>query len=352
MIPLAKNIKRYFSLKEVIVVLLAIAIAVSAGVAVFLNMKKEVVINYDGKQITVKTMRANVGDVLDQNGISVSKYDYVSPKLDTKLQRIKKNTVTIKRAVPIYVFVDGQEKQIMTYNDTVKEALASNSIQLNPLDKVENAGLQDKIVKDMKIDIVRVREELVKEQLPIPYEIENRENNHLDKGVEKTVVDGKNGVLEKSFKVVYEDNNLVSKEFIKDTVVSNPINKLIELGTVLNYRTSRGDVIRYKKVLNMRATAYTASYADTGKGPGDPGFGITYTGIRAQKGVIAVDPRVIPLGSRVYVEVMGRVTDYGNAVAADTGSAIKGNLIDLYFDSQKTVNNWGCKNVKVYILID
>lgn len=352
MIPLAKNIKRYFSLKEVIVVTLAIVISVSAGVAVFLNLKKEVVINDGGKQITVKTMRSTVREVLEQNGITISKYDFVNPKLDSKLLRMKKNEITIKRAVPVYVFVDGQEKQIMTHNDTVEDVLASNSIQLGEMDRLENASLQDKIVKDMKIKIVRVRKELVKEQSPIPFETVIRQNDRLDKGVEKTVVEGKEGILEKAFEVVYEDNKEINKKLLNTTIISKPINKIVELGTVLNYRTSRGDVIRYKKVLNMRATAYTASYADTGKRPGDPGFGITYTGMKARKGVIAVDPKVIPLGTRVYVEVMGKTADYGYAVAGDTGGAIKGNLIDLYFDDQKTVNSWGCKKVKVYILVD
>ncbi len=352
MIPLAKNIKRYFSLKEVIVVILAIVIAVSAGVAVFFNLKKEVVISDNGKQITVKTMRATVGEVLEQNGISVSKYDYIEPKLDSKLQRITENSVTIKRAVPIYVFIDGQEKQIMTYNDTVQDAFKTNSIQLGTLDRVENATLQDKIVKDMKVKVVRVREEIIAEQTPIPFQIQSRENDRLDKGTEKTVVDGKEGTLEKSYKVVYEDNVQISKTLVNNNIIANPVNKVVETGTVLTYRTSRGDTIRYKKVMNMRATAYTASYADTGKGPGDPGFGITYTGVKARKGIIAVDPRVIPLGTRVYVEVMGKVSDYGYAVAADTGGAIKGNLIDLYYDSQSFVNNWGCKNVRVYFVMD
>jgi 3D (Asp-Asp-Asp) domain-containing protein len=260
--------------------------------------------------------------------------------------------ITIKRAVPIYVLIDGQEKQVMTYNDTVKEAFESNSIQLGKLDKVLNASLQDKVVKDMKIQVVRVREEIVKEQMPILYQVESRENDHLDKGTEKTVTEGKNGTREKAYKVVYEDNKEISKELVNNSVISNPVNKVVETGTVLTYHTARGDVIRYKKVLNMRATAYTATYADTGKGPGDSGFGITYTGVRVRKGIIAVDPRVIPLGSRVYVEVMGKVTDYGYAVAADTGSAIKGDLIDLYFDSQATVNSWGCKRVRVYFVIN
>jgi uncharacterized protein YabE (DUF348 family) len=359
-IPLAKNIKRYFSLKnikayfsvkELVMVVLAIVISVSAGVGVFVSLKKEVVIDDNGHQLVVKTMKTTVGEVLAQNGIKVEPYDYISLNPDAKLQKIRKNEIHIKRAVPINVYVDGQQKRFMTYRDNVRDALNGASIVLNSSDRLEGATLDEKIVKDMSFKIVRVKEEVQTEQIAVPFKVLTKENNHLDKGTEKIVKEGKEGVRERSFKVLFEDGKEVARELINDTVVLKPIDRLIEIGTVMNFKTSRGETVRYRKVLNMRATAYTSSYKDTGKNPGDYGFGITYTGMKAKKGVIAVDPKVIPLGSRVFVEVVGR-DDYGFAVAGDIGGAIKGDLIDLYFDDQKTVDNWGCKRVKVYLLVD
>lgn len=93
--------------------------------------------------------------------------------------------------------------------------------------------------------------------------------------------------------------------------------------------TSRGLPFRYSKVIICEATAYDLSYESCGKYPGDPAYGITYTGTYARPGVIAVDPRVIPLHSKVYVASLDRTPDYGFAVAEDTGSAIKGHKIDL-----------------------
>lgn len=351
MIPLAKNIKRYFSFKELVIVLLAIVVSVSAGIGVFLHLKKEVIINDNGKQIVVKTMKTTVKEVFEQNGISVKSEDYINLPLDTKLQRIKKNEVYIKRAVPIDVETDGKELHLMTYYDTVKDALIHSPVKLAEEDKVVGAAPGDNVVKGMKLTVVRVKENVISEKNPIPFKVINRENNDMDKGEEKVVENGREGTREKLFKVVFEDGKEVARNLIKDVVLSDPIDKIVEYGTILNYKTSRGDTIRYKQILNMRATAYTASYVDTGKSPGDAGFGITYTGMKVRKGVIAVDPKVIPLGSRVYVEVIG-ANDYGYAVAADIGSAIKGNLIDLYFDSSSTVSAWGCKRVRVYMLLD
>lgn len=348
---LAKNIKRYFSFKEFAIVVIAVAVSISVGVVFFQNMKKDVTINYDGKTLVVKTMKTTVKEVLDQSGISVSPDDFINLTLEKKLQKIGKNRIEIKRAIPITVYVDGGEKKIFTYRDTVQEALENSLVKLSGLDRLDGLKLEDKVVKDMNIKVIRVKEELQSEKIPVEFSVISRENNHLDKGKQQVVKVGKEGTREKIFRVISEDGMQILKQLKSDNIIAAPINKIIEFGTVLNFKTSRGEIVRYKKVMNMRATAYTASYADTGKSKGDPGFGITYTGQRARRGLIAVDPRVIPLGTRMYIECNGR-TDYGFAVAADIGGAIKGNLIDLYFEDSATVSKWGCKKVQVYVLTD
>jgi 3D (Asp-Asp-Asp) domain-containing protein len=93
-----------------------------------------------------------------------------------------------------------------------------------------------------------------------------------------------------------------------------------------------GQVIRYLKEFVMESTAY--SY--TGNN--------TYTGIPPRRGIVAVDPSVIPLGSRLYVE------GYGFCRAMDIGSKIKGNRIDVFMETRSGALNWGRKNVKVYLL--
>lgn len=114
--------------------------------------------------------------------------------------------------------------------------------------------------------------------------------------------------------------------------------------------TSRGKTLDYKRVITMRATAYDSSFESCGKRPGERGYGITATGTQVRKGSVAVDPRVIPLGSKLYIESIDGQYIYGTAYAEDTGGAIKGNRIDLFFKTGYECTQFGVRAVRVYVL--
>lgn len=99
----------------------------------------------------------------------------------------------------------------------------------------------------------------------------------------------------------------------------------------------------------VTATGYTAGVESTGKRPGDRGYGITYSGVKVRRGIvstIAADPKVFPIGTLLYIP------GYGYGVVADTGKAIKGNRIDLYFETPGQVyREWGKRTVKVDVLV-
>lgn len=101
-------------------------------------------------------------------------------------------------------------------------------------------------------------------------------------------------------------------------------------------------------IIEVIATGYTAGVESTGKRPGHPGYGITYSGVkvrRDQVSTIAADPKFFPIGTLLYIP------NYGYGVVADTGSAIKGNRIDLYFETIKDVyEQWGKRKVQVQVL--
>ena len=144
--PIAKNIKRYFSKfrirpLDIAVITIAIVISVTAGFFVFNGLKRHVVINDNGHQVAIKTMKETVKDVLEQAGIQIAKEDYISMALDSKLARLKENTIEIKRAVPVVIKTDGKEYGVKTYKGTVKEVLSDNAIALGDLDKLPGPQL-------------------------------------------------------------------------------------------------------------------------------------------------------------------------------------------------------------------
>lgn len=114
--------------------------------------------------------------------------------------------------------------------------------------------------------------------------------------------------------------------------------------------TAEGEVLEYTDVIQVEATAYCACYKCCGKYPSNKYYGITKTGTRAKVGTIAVDPKVIPMGTEMYIEGLYGAKNYGTGKAEDIGGAIKGKIIDLYFDTHEETIQWGRQQVNVYIL--
>jgi 3D (Asp-Asp-Asp) domain-containing protein len=108
------------------------------------------------------------------------------------------------------------------------------------------------------------------------------------------------------------------------------------------------DFSQFKDIVEVVATGYYAGVESTGKKPGHPEYGITYSGVRVKQGIlstIAADPKVFPLGTILYIP------GYGYGIVADTGSAIKGKKIDLYYKSKEQIyKEWGKRKVNVFVV--
>ena len=117
---------------------------------------------------------------------------------------------------------------------------------------------------------------------------------------------------------------------------SLPVTGAVDRAMIDTLQRAKGTPDRYRRIVNMEASAYTTQ---------DPGNGShTYRGNQLRKGLVAVDPQVIPLGARLYIE------GYGYAIADDTGGYIRGNRIDLAFESRSEALIFGRRTVPVYIL--
>ncbi|MDI6600912.1 MAG: ubiquitin-like domain-containing protein [Thermoanaerobacteraceae bacterium] len=300
-------------------------------------------VSVDGTVQSYKTYKTTVGELLTEKNIELEPEDEVYPGIDVKLE--DDMVITIKKAVPIVLTDGGVTKELKTTEETVGDFLKAKGIVLGDKDKVF-PNPDDRLVPYVNVKITRIEEKTLVEQKKLPYDVTKRENRNMDQGTTKVVQEGEEGLAEVTYNVTYEDGKEKTREVLAERIIKQPLSKIVEVGTLGVLKTSRGDTIRYTKQLTMIATAYDATYESTGKRPGDRDYGITYTGVPVREGIVAVDPKVIPLGTKLYVE------GYGYALAADIGGAIKGNRIDLYYDDPKKVDRFGVKKLKVYVLAD
>ena len=173
--------------------------------------------------------------------------------------------------------------------------------------------------------------------IPIRAETESRENKDMFEGEKKVITKGEVGQKTESLKNTYVNGVLETTEVLKSEITKDPVKEVVEVGTKKG--TVAPNEKNAKRVIVMQATAY------------DPTAGSkTAMGTRARVGAVAVDPKVIPLGSKLYIESIDGFASYGYATAEDTGGAIKGNRIDLFYNSNAEANRFGRRNVKVYVL--
>lgn len=310
---------------------------------------KSITISDIDQNYTLKTYDQTVEEVLETCGITLNDTDEISVPLNEEL--VSGMTIHINRSYAITIH-DGNEKhEIFTTQYSVKEVLNEQNIEIGELDVVQ-PFIDGKIGPGETISITRVRDEFMSESYQIPYLTEINLVNNLDDTETVLIQEGEPGVRAVNYRLRYENDELISRNIVSEVIEKEPVNEIKNKGTDDLFVTSRGVPFRYSKVIVCEATAYDLSYASCGKYPGDPGYGITYSGTQARPGVIAVDPRVIPLGTNVYVESMDRTSDYGFAIAEDTGSAIKGYRVDLFIGNNSAAMRYGRRNVRIYILED
>lgn len=328
------NSNNYFSRGSIIALVMVIIIL---SVAIYArSMKKVVTLSLNGETKKIVSYKSTVEDILEQNNIKLEPKDKVEPSVDTKVKNGQE--IYIKKAVGLEVLVDGKDLKIKSGENSVKDMLKSEGIKLSDLDKVEPS--KDEAVKaGMKIVVTRVSTEKLTEVKPIDFETVTQKDDNMGSDEKQVVQQGKAGSKEVITNVTYEDGKEVSRNIVSEIVKSEPVKAIVKVGTLGVVTANRGGKVVYKSKISARATAYTA----------DLNFGITASGTRTKRNAngyssIAVDPRVIPLGTKLYVQ------GYGYGIAEDTGGAIKGNRVDLFFTSETECNTWGVKSVDVYIL--
>lgn len=306
--------------------LLALVFLFLVSVGIFAS-SKDIVLVVDDKQYNMRVFGQTVQDVLDAAGIELEQGDVVRPGKESTLYDGSLVVVARKKQVTIY---DGETKIVTTMTvPSWAEILCAQGITLGKHDIVE-ADLNRDIGSDPSIRITRQDIVILTEREEIPYTVERKADKNLAPFETKVVQKGVKGIKENKVRVITKNGKEVKREIIETKIVREPQKEMIRYSPVV---ASRGDGdYRTVKQLTMNVTAYT----NTGRR--------TAMGTWPTHGTAAVDPAVIPLGTPLYIE------GYGFAVARDTGSSIKGNRLDVFFDTKKNALKWGKKTVQVRIL--
>lgn len=315
---------------------------------------KKIELVVDGESRIVKTKVNLVGELLTEQGITVGEQDAVSAELTASLKDHPR--IEVKFAYPITVYADGQKKEIMTAAHTVEKVLEQANITLGELDRV-NRDLMDRVQAGDEIRITRVDKRVETETKAIPFSVVKKHDPTMAKGKETILQRGVPGIQQETYERVFEDGILVHESLLAKETTQESKDEIIAVGTksevaILSasspdVRTVTKDGITFgaKRVIEATLTAYYAGVQSTGKEEDHPLYGITYTGTTVKEGrTVAVDPDVIPFGWWIYIE------GYGFRRAEDKGSGVRGNWVDIYYDSLEMAESFGKKKGTVYII--
>jgi 3D (Asp-Asp-Asp) domain-containing protein len=280
-----------------------------------------------------------VGQALAGIGIQIGEHDLLSPPPSSSLA--PGTHVYIRHAVKARLFVAGAEREVFTHAGTVAGLLSDAGVALEPLDRVSPRA-ETLVRRGMRVSVTTVRDvgEVLEE--PIAFDTIYNYDSEVLKGRELLDQAGSDGVIRREYRVRLINGKEVRRELVSE-VVTPSTDEIITIGTYVRPPPTPAPIVVSAPVgdlvcsrsLNVYATWYTAASAGGG--------GTTATGTGVYKGIVAVDPRVIPLGTRMYIP------GYGYGLAADTGGGIIGNMIDLGYGADD-VKDWRTHRLDICIL--
>ena len=339
-----KTIKKSLGFVKYTAILFGVmGVSLCLAVCLFTKDFRTVTVSVDGKLYEITTRAETVSDAIKDAGIVLSADDKVNCSLSADLDNID-GVISVSRPITLFVTMAGNEQVIKTYTDNISDALGENGIEVGDSDVIVGGNSDGTAADGDEITVVIVSTKVVEEKDTIPYKTVYVDDSTLYKGESEVETEGQEGSVTRKYRVTYEDGAEVSRELISE-VKTEPVNKVIAVGTKVYFTNNRGFNDSYSKAFNMTATAYSPT-------PENWGYS-TASGNRAREGVVAVDPRLIPLGTKLYIKsnVPG-VADYGYCIAWDTGGSIKNMRIDLFMESESACNRFGVRNVSVYVLED
>lgn len=305
----------------------------------------------DGDQVLVHTtFTTEPEEVLDEAGFVLEDQDMI----ETETAENGVN-ITIVRGMDVTVDVCGEAKQIVSYGETVQELLNRNGIKLNENSAV-SVALDAQVEDGMTIAITDTVVSTEQFTLSIPYEVVYQDTDLLVKGKEVVLTAGQEGQVLCTAEVTYVNGKESIRNVISEETTSEPVTKVIARGTddgsgkkksnkpIIGdgvIITPDGDVLTYTHVDTYKATSYNRT---------EVGGQVTSTGTNTRVGVVAVDPRLIPYGTRMFIVTKDGKYIYGVGTAEDCGGDIKNKRLDLFYETDAESRAFGVRDCYVYFL--
>jgi len=312
---------------------------VAAAPLISLRRAAEITLDDGGVTTTLHTTLSTVGQVLQANGLTLYMGDEIRPGMQEPVATGL--LVQILRSAPVSIEVDGRTIRTRTRAVDVAGVLGQESITLVGLDTVEPA-LDIPLEPGMQIRVTRVHQEYEFEFDAVPFETELVPDPKVEIDNIRLLREGQVGLTKRRYRVVYENGQEVGRVLEDEWHSQPPLTKTVAYGTKIVVRTldTPDGPMEYWRKMRVYVTSYKPS--STGKSKDHPRYGYTRLGIFLRRGIVATDPKVIPLRTWMYVP------GYGKAKAGDTGGGVKGKFVDLGFgdDDYESWHWW----MDVYLL--
>ena len=285
------------------------------------------------------TWETTVGRALASVGIGIGDRDEVVPALDSRLT--PGGHVYISQARAVRLILGGSQRLVYTRAQTVGDLLREAGIEPQEGDRIF-PGLSDPIRRGMSVSFVTFRDGVEFSEAPISFATVYEDDGDLLEGEERLVRAGVEGYVRREYRVTRINGLETGRELVSE-VWFPATDEVIAVGRRAAATTSpsvQGGQVSFDGLvcvgtMNVYATWYTAASAGGG--------GVTATGTGVYRGIVAVDPRVIPLGTRMWIP------GYGYGIAADTGPGVTGAFIDLGYGAEDVVD-WRSRYLDICIL--
>ena len=325
--------------------------------SVFIKVSKahDVTIVDDGESKTL-FVAGTVGDALKKAKIKLRENDIISAPGSTPITSELK--VVIERAFEVLIKADGKKIFSDVTEGTVESLLIENGISLGENDKI-NYPLSKKLKKGMRIIVKRIEYKTVSKTKSIPFKSVTEYSDELYNDESVISQTGVNGVKRIYYLKKYVDGKLKKKLVVARVTEQRAIDEITVKGTKIRVTPlepgkstiseltppfeieldQNGRPVNYKELIIGEATAYASGT-------------VCSTGVDAMPGRVAVDPREIPYGTKMYIVSTDGKYVYGYSVAADTGGFIYNSdtVVDLRFNTESACEQFGRRNVEIYIL--